>query len=246
MALPVLPPAEPRFLVKPTDEAFSRCALRLQSYLQEVCASPELRRSAAVERFLDAVGRVPAARPHADGVGVPPALFYALQALLPQRLPLGSRVQIGRRCARAESSSFGLEVRLQRSQRLGGAAGLLLIAVAPHADAASAWLDELAALAHEVAASRCRQLRLASVPLPPRELQAFCAAGTGARDPGRAEASHADPPQTSSTKETAAASLAAEGAAAAAVAAEAVAAALGSMSTRSQSSSSQSLVSGRI
>ena len=169
--LPPLPPAEPRFFLQPSEKLLTARAKAVQGYLQQLAALVDLTRTVAYERFLDLAGRV--RRPRLER-GVPPTLFYAAQALLPHRLPVPTRVDIGQRACRAGSRTFALELLLHR-RHAGGPTGLVLIAAAATPATAAAWLDELHSLVREAAAGCCRHLTMSAIAVPEQELRAFCA-----------------------------------------------------------------------
>ena len=78
--LPHLPPSELKFLVKPPEEIIRAHAAKMQLFLQQVCGIEPLGRAGALERFLDASGRV--AR-YVDNA-IPPVILHGVQSLLAQ------------------------------------------------------------------------------------------------------------------------------------------------------------------
>ena len=121
-AQPMLPSSELKFLVKPSDGIIKAHARALLNYLQQVCASPALGRAGALERFLDASGRVTR---YVDAA-IPRAVLHSVQSLLTQRLPSHTQLALSRRCVRATWRSFCLEVRMHR-QRDNEPYGLLIV-----------------------------------------------------------------------------------------------------------------------
>jgi hypothetical protein len=182
-SLPSLPSNEGRFLMRPSEETLAKRGSALEAYLRQLCSTPELSQAGSLERFLDTTGRLRRPQPP----DVPMSLFYETQALLTRRLPVRTRVELGRRSARATSTAFALELRMHR-RSVSGPTVLMLVAAASSAAAADAWLFELLSLTREGAAISSHHLCFSTTRIAAEELRSICGSGQAAAGTGPAPA----------------------------------------------------------